>query len=307
MAFSNPLIPRVNIINATPDTQLVTLGTFIGSVTGVTNIAGVYATGCILQALDGVGLAYKNAGTTASPNFIIIDTSTGGLPAITDGQIFYANASGIPTAGFQFGKSDKTSLNKVLGSTKFDDRPTGGSMHDYNVQLRAVVGKTSGAYIGLDGETHLGATGTTSIRGTQGVAVVDATFTATGSTMMGLYGQARVDGTMAGSSFLIGVYGLIEASTAITASHVAAGWFDTHQVNAITGEYELVYMSNNGTLALDQFIYAYGSSNALLAIEYASLPAYITAGTAADGTPIKLKILVHGTAYYLNAYPTNHP
>jgi hypothetical protein len=29
-------------------------------------------------------------------------------------------------------------------------------------------------------------------------------------------------------------------------------------------------------------------------------------GTAADGTPVKIKITVNGTPYYINAYPTDH-
>jgi len=96
MADSNPLIPRVNIINATPDTQLITLGTFTGSTTGVIDVEGIYAEGCILQDLTpgAGGDAYKNQGTTDVPDFQKIDMFSGVLPALASGKMWLGDSLG---------------------------------------------------------------------------------------------------------------------------------------------------------------------------------------------------------------------
>lgn len=256
--------------------------------TGIpTATAGKFIPGALIQNAV-TGILYIMNGTTASPSWNVVDSLDTALDA---------------------GNDLKTSQNIIRGRLKLDVRPTGGTVEDYAYQIRANSAKTSGSFWGIDNESHLTASGTASVRSTQGVAVLDATFTNTGGSLTGVYGQARSDGTFNNAAgFVTGVYGLIEASAAMTASHVSAGWFDTHQVNAITGEYELLYMSNNGSLVLDQVMYIYGNSNALMNLDYgASTPAYITGpGSAANGTPIKLKLIHNGTPYFLNAYPTDN-
>jgi hypothetical protein len=165
-------------------------------------------------------------------------------------------------------------------------------------------GKTSGLAQGLDGELHLKATGTASLRGVQGAAVVDATYTCTGGTLIGTYGQARVDGTLAGSSFVAGLYGVVEASSAMTASHVCSAWLDSHQDNAVTGSHELLYGSNNGTASLDQVMYFSGQAEALLHLNTAGGPAlnYVSDTAETAGASKKIKILIEGVTFYINAY-----
>lgn len=200
------------------------------------------------------------------------------------------------------GASAKTGYNRLAGYTKIDYRPTGGGTNSYALQGRMEIGATSGAFIGFDNETHLKATGTATVRGTQGVAVVDSTYTATGTTLIGTYGQARADGTVAGASFMAGLYGLIEASSAITASHVCSAWLDSHQANAVTGSHQLLYMTNNGAAQMDEAIYVYGGDKitSLLALDTVSGMVADTATTA--GTSKKIKITIDGTVYYINAY-----
>jgi hypothetical protein len=56
-------------------------------------------------------------------------------------------------------------------------------------------------------------------------------------------------------------------------------------------------------------IFAYGSASALIYLDAASAvtPSYITGpGTAANGTPLKIKLIYKGTPYFLNAYPTDN-
>lgn len=201
-----------------------------------------------------------------------------------------------------FGASDKTGYNCLAGYTKIDYRPTGGGTNSYALQGRMEIGATSGQFIGFDNETHLKATGTASVRGTQGVAVVDATFTATGTTLIGTYGQARADGTVAGSSFMAGLYGLIEASTAITASHVCSAWLDSHQAEAVTGSHQLLYMTNNGAAQMDQAIYVYGGDKITSLIELNTVSGMVADTAETGGSSKKIKITIDGVVHYINAY-----
>lgn len=203
------------------------------------------------------------------------------------------------------GNALKTGYNRLAGFTKFDYRPTDGGTNSYAVQIRHNVGNTSGLVSSLDHEAHIVASGTASLRGLQGVAVVDATKTNTGGTLNGVYGQVRNDGAVAGAGFLAALYGILEAGNAITASHVCSAWLDSHQVNAVTGNYELLYLSNNGTLSLDQVIYASGQAEAFLHLNTAGGPAlnYVSDTAETAGSAKKIKILIEGVAYYINVYP----
>lgn len=59
--------------------------------------AGKFIPGAIIQnAVSGV--LYSNTGTTASPVWSVIDTASGGLPALTDGSIWVGNVSDVATA-----------------------------------------------------------------------------------------------------------------------------------------------------------------------------------------------------------------
>lgn len=202
------------------------------------------------------------------------------------------------------GNSAKTAQNQIRGRLKLDVRPTGGTTEDYAFQIRSESGKTSGTHWGIDSETHLKATGTASIRGVQGVAVVDATYTATGTTLIGLYGQARADGTVAGSSFMAAVYGLIEeGGGAVTASHVASAWLDSHRDTAVTGEHELLYMTNNGDATMDQAIFIYPGNKItnLFTIDPTDT-GMVDDATGESLTPIKkINVKIDGTTYVIHA------
>lgn len=203
------------------------------------------------------------------------------------------------------GSALKNGYVRLTGHVKVDNRPAGGTTDDYALQVRSISAKTSGLHQGVDCETHLGVNGTTSMRSVQGTAVIDAAKTLTGGTLNGVYGQVRNDGVIAGASFLAALYGILEAGEAITASHVCSAWLDSHQNNAVTGQHELLYMSNNGTASLDQVIYASGQAEAFLHLNTAGGPAlnYVSANAETAGAAKKIKILIEGVAYYINVYP----
>ena len=205
-------------------------------------------------------------------------------------------------ANTTFGNTAKTSQHLMRGRLKLDQRPSAGSTEDYALQIRSNSGKTSGTHWGIDGETHLKATGTASLRGCQGVAVVDSTYTVTDGTLIGTYGQARADGTVAGSGFMAGLYGLIEASAAITASHVCSAWLDSHQANAVTGSHQLLYMTNNGAAQMDEALYLYGGNKITSFVEFNTCGGMVAEATGESMTVTKkIKITVDGSVLYLQA------
>jgi len=208
------------------------------------------------------------------------------------------------TGALTAGATTKLSQNLVRGRLKLDVRPTGGTTEDYALQIRSESGKTTGSHWGIDSETHLKATGAANIMGVRGVAVVDSTYTATAVTFIGTYGQVRADGTIAGSgSMMAGLYGLVEASAAITASHVCSAWLDSHQANAVTGEHELLYMTNNGAAQMDQAIFLYPGNKIthLLTIDPTD-DGLVADATGKTLTPIKaINVKIDGTTYVIVA------
>jgi hypothetical protein len=94
----------------------------------------------------------------------------------------------------------------------------------------------------------------------QGVSRLAATYTATGGSLIGTYGQACNLGTLNGSGIMVaGLYGLLEDGGTWTAvSHAAAGWFDSHLAQTVTaGSKELLYLTNNGATTLDSVFFIY--------------------------------------------------
>jgi hypothetical protein len=223
-------------------------------------------------------------------------TLEGSLPVVRIARAVNTNYA------FNGGTYDKTGISIVRGSLKVDVRPTGGSANSYAEQIRANSGLTSGTFLGLDNESHLIATGTSTIMSTRGVAVVDTGYTATGSTVIGTYGQARADGTVAGASFMAGLYGLVEASAAITASHVCSAWLDSHQANAVTGSHQLLYMTNNGAATMDEAIYLYGGDKITSFAKFDTCAGMVSDTAETGGTAKKIKIDIDGVTYYINAY-----
>lgn len=214
-----------------------------------------------------------------------------------------AISAALTTDNVVIGNAAKTSYTKVTGYTKFDARPTGGATYDYNVQLRMESGKTSGSVWGLDGETHMVADGTASIRSVQGVAVLDSGYTATDASYSGVYGQVRSNGTFTGSGFMSALYGLVEdGGAAITASHVCSQWLDSHLDQTVTGEHELAYWTNNGDTTMDRALYLYGGNKITAFVEFNTCAGMVSDTAETGGSSKKIKITIDGVVHYINAY-----
>jgi hypothetical protein len=219
--------------------------------------------------------------------------------ATNEGFFYLSNGVEMPIV-----RSDGQIYYNLTGYTKqilkIHNHLTTSSIGSYEGKTETV--NTSGAFYGLWQDANINATGTGSVTAILGVATVSATFTVTGGTSIGTYGQARADGTVAGSSFMAGLYGLIEASAAITASHVCSAWLDSHQANAVTGSHQLLYMTNNGAATMDQAIYLYGGDKITALMELDHVSGMVSDTAETGGTAKKIKITIDGVVHYLNAY-----
>lgn len=144
------------------------------------------------------------------------------------------------------------------------------------------------------------------VRAVQGVARVASTFTMGAGSLIGNYGQIKVDGTVNGAAAMLAAqYGLIEDGGTYTAcSHVAAGWFDSHLTKTVTaGTASLLYLTNNGTTTLDSvfFVYAGNKITNLFNIDSVDtgLVSDITAGAATITNWRTIKCNIHGETKYL--------
>ena len=93
-------IPTLRVFSTIADPSNVGNRLVMGGViTGVppTAYADVFGVSCVLQR-DDSSKVYKNSGTVAVPSWSEFDTSTGGLPALTDGDIWVGNGSDVATA-----------------------------------------------------------------------------------------------------------------------------------------------------------------------------------------------------------------
>ncbi len=217
-------------------------------------------------------------------------------------KVLYGNNKNFSTN--VIGNTAKTSYNKLTGFTKIDNRPSTVSAETYGLQIRAYQRSTSTAFTALDCIGDIKTTGTATMRGVQGVATVASGITATGTTLIGTYGQARNDGTTAGDTFMAGLYGLIEEGGGTTvANHVCSAWLDTHAATAITGSYQLLYMTENGATALDQVMYV-RAPGALVFAEFDTCNEFVGNGAKSGGTAKTIKVSVDGVTHYINAWPS---
>ena len=203
--------------------------------------------------------------------------------ASSDSITFNAKAAGVLYWNLS------ASADKTVKAHNHDSTSTVGAEFKYDSNL------ASGATYGLWADNNIGTTGTASATAILGVATVETGVTATGSTIIGTYGQARADGTVAGSSFMAGLYGLIEAGAAITATHVTSCWLDSHQANAVTGQHDLLYMSNNGAATMDQAIYIYGGDKISNLMELNTVSGMTNAANG-SGADVYINITINGVA-----------
>ena len=204
-----------------------------------------------------------------------------------------------PPAGADYAHSAPSGFaNRWNGMSKFINRPT---TDGFIVQAKSEPTGAAQTHNGVEStvDWKVAASGG-GIRALLGVARLKSTFTATGGTLIGTYGQVANDGTMNGAGiFMAALYGLVEDGGVFTAvNHIAAQWLDSHLTKTITaGKTSFSYITNNGSTTFDQVFYVYGGNKItnFLALDTVSTMLAAGSGTATGG----IKILVDGAARYL--------
>lgn len=136
------------------------------------------------------------------------------------------------------------------------------TQESYAQQLRTEYNAATGQFFGMDMEVHQAVSRTAgSIVGLHMTArnVSTATLSSTAQMHAG-YFLLDNDGTFNSSGIIAAaLVGKVDAGGTFTAvSHLASLWLDSNQEGTVTGEHELLYMSNNGASVMDQAIYIYG-------------------------------------------------
>jgi hypothetical protein len=201
--------------------------------------------------------------------------------------------------------ASETALQTKFGVVKFHSRP---NIDAYVVEVKGEPTKVSGTFFNIESTVdHKPSTATSALglRGLGGIGRLAASYTMTGGSIVGTYGQACNLGTVNGSGAMIaGLYGLLEDGGTFTAlSHIAAAWLDTHLTKTITaGIYDLLYMTNNGTTQVDNAIYIYAGNKItnLFTIDTASgMVGDKAAGDYTFSNTRKIKVVVGGETGYL--------
>ncbi len=266
----------------------------------LTNGVGIIKVNDILliQGSDGDGFVKVTAVTTA---VTVANFSAEFVNVTLSGNTIIGDA-GTDTVTFNaklVGQLYRNETGVDSKSLKMHNHDTAATM---NNEFKYETINTSGNNYGTWNECHIAATGTATMRAQTNVTVLESTFTATDTTLIGTYSQCRGDGDIRGASFVAAQYALIEASAAITATHVTSSWLDSHQANAVTGQHDFQYMTNNGAAVMDQVTYIYGGNKITNWMAFDTVDGMISATAETGGSSKKIKILVDGVLHYINAY-----
>jgi len=200
-----------------------------------------------------------------------------------------------------------TVLQAKNGVTKLHNRPNAdGYVLEVKGEPTIVTGTHFGVECTVDAKPST-ATSAAGIRGLGGISRLAATYTMTGGSLIGSYGQVCNLGTINGSGAMVaGMYALIEDGGTYTAvSHLAGLWVDSHLDQAVSaGIKDMVYISNNGDTVFDNAIYVYAGNKITNLLSLNTATGMVSDATTADYTftkTRKIKITVDGVTCYLVA------
>ena len=208
---------------------------------------------------------------------------------------------------------DSTNASTVLqakhGVSKIHCRP---AISGYALEVKSEPTIVTGTHFGIETTVdHKPSTATSALgaRGVGGVCRLASTYTMTGGSLIGSYGQVCNLGTINGAGAMVAAgYNLIEDGGTYTAvSHLAAMWLDSHLTKTVTaGVKDFLYISNNGSTVFDNAIYIYAGEaiTNLFTIESSKDGDMVSGATTADYTftkTRKIKINVGGATCYLIA------
>src|SRR3990172_10986050 len=211
----------------------------------------------------------------------------------------------LQPAGADGTAAGETVLQTKFGVVKFHSRP---NIDGYTVEVKGEPTKVTGTFFGVESTVDAKpstATSAAGIRGLGGIGRLKATYTMTGGSVVGTYGQVCNLGTVNGSgAVLSGLYGLIEDGGTYTAvSHVNAAWLDSHLAQTVTaGLSELLYMTNNGATVMHNAFYIYAGDKITNLFTISTASGMVSDSTTADYTftkTRKIKVNVGGETGYI--------
>ena len=179
----------------------------------------------------------------------------------------------------------------------------------YAIEAKSNFNGTATSHFGITSTVEWEPTGLTatagSVQGLQGVARLAATYTITGGSLIGTYGQICNLGTINGSGVVAaGMYSLIEDGGVYTAvSHLASLWVDSHLASAVSaGSYDMCYITNNGSTAAANVFYIYAGHKITNLFTIDTADGMVSDSTTADYTftkTRKIKVVAGGETGYL--------
>lgn len=296
--------------------------------------------GLIIRAgdMDGADRTYGNAilveddsdmaGTiTWTKGIKIATTCTTGISLegdATDGILLSGDMTrgiyitGTMDYGIRIGGTTGTAIRIERASN------TGPSLHVHSHQRAAGTDEvandfkgeflsTSGLMDGIRAQYTMDASNTGTLRTIVANAYLGSTATLSGSGMMyGLLAGVNSVGTVNGSGVeMAGISAGIMNMVGSTLTEVkylsAISLSSLAEVVPTTGDSQLMLMTHSGVTTLDQVMLIDASDKITNFIKFVDVDGMVSGpSTAASGTPVKIKILVDGTPYYINAYPTSN-
>lgn len=181
---------------------------------------------------------------------------------------------------------------------------TGG----YALEVKGEPTQSSGVFFGIETTVDAKpgtATSQAGIAGNGGVCRLAATYTMTGGSLIGSYGQVCNLGTINGAGAMVaGSYSLVaDGGTYTAVSHLSAAWLDSHLTKTVTaGNTEFLYISNNGSTTFNNAIYVYAGNKITQLFEIDTASGMVSAATTADYTftkTRKIKVKAGGEVGYL--------
>jgi len=181
----------------------------------------------------------------------------------------------------------------------------------YAIEAKSNFNGTATAHFGIISTVEWEPTGLTAtaggVQGLHGVARLAATYTITGGSLIGTYGQICNLGTIndsGGGVFAAGMYSLIEDGGVYTAvCHLASLWVDSHLAQAVSaGNYDMCYITNNGLTVAGNVFYIYAGHGITNLFTIDTADGMVSASTTADYTftkTRKIKVVAGGETGYL--------
>jgi hypothetical protein len=221
------------------------------------------------------------------------------------GVTFDSVSSG--TAGFLFNDSVTVGVLDAASTTQIYlkgllKQHSHANTGDYAYQLRTESNVATANFFGMDCEVHQMLNRTAGgVRGLSMTGRIQSGKTLSGTAnLIPGYFNLDVDGTINGTGLFAALYSVVSAGGTFTAiGHLASLWVDSQQEGTVTGEHELIYMTNNGASQMDSAFYIYAGDKITNLFTIDTATGLVSEATEADYTftkTRKIKVNIGGRA-----------